>query len=156
VAISDINTIIEKHEQVDATFFADDGSLSCPKLDVLQRALNDLVPYLAERGLSINANKTKIIKFRRGGRQAKSDEMFLNGEKIEFVKQFNYLGVPLQVTGLCFTQHIISRARAARFAGFEIKNLSKLSLETALKLFHLKVAPMATYGIQLVCGCTSR
>jgi hypothetical protein len=53
------------------------------------------------------------------------------------------------VSGSCFTQHIISRARAARFAGFEIKNLSKLSLETALKLFHLKVAPMATYGIQI-------
>jgi hypothetical protein len=45
--------------------------------------------------------------------------------------------------------HIISRARAANFAGFKIKNLSKLSLETALKLFHFKVAPMATYGIQI-------
>jgi hypothetical protein len=36
---------------------------------------------------------------------------------------------------------------AARFTGFEIKNLNKLLLETALNLFYLnKVAPMATYA----------
>lgn len=70
--------------------------------------------------LCINANKTKIIKFRSGGRHAKSEELHLNGEKIEVVKQFNYLGVSLRVTGLmCFTKYIISRVRAARFAGFE-------------------------------------
>jgi hypothetical protein len=117
-----------------------------PKLNTtLQEAVNDHVPYLTQRGLSINAAKTKIIKFRNGGKMAKSNTLFLSGKKIEFVNQFNYLGVILQVTGTCFTEHIKARSRAAKLAGFEIKNLGKLSLDTVLKLFQLKVAPMATY-----------
>jgi hypothetical protein len=119
-------------------------------LHILRRALIEIIQYYKERGLTLNLSKTKIVKFRKGGKPGFKDELIVNGEKIEFVPTFNYLGVILQTSGSCFTQHIIARARAARFAGFEIKNLSQLSMETVLKLFHMKVAPMATYAIQIV------
>jgi hypothetical protein len=77
VVISDVNTVFEKYPDLAVTFFADDGTISSPKLDTLQAALTDLVPYLAERGLSINASNIKIMKFRKGGRTAKTDELSL-------------------------------------------------------------------------------
>jgi Reverse transcriptase (RNA-dependent DNA polymerase)/Endonuclease-reverse transcriptase len=151
IAISDAHTeVFSKYPGIDTTWYADDGCFSSTDLNLLKCALTDLVPYLKERGLSLNVKKTKVVKFRRGGKRPLNEELTLNGENIEFVPTFNYLGVTFQTTGSCFTQHIIARARAARFAGFEIKNLSKLSMETALKIFHMKVAPMATYAIQIV------
>jgi hypothetical protein len=41
VLISDANTVFEKYPDLDVTFFADDGTISSPKLDTLQAALTE-------------------------------------------------------------------------------------------------------------------
>jgi len=96
-----------------------------------------------------NLKKCKVMKFRRGSVPCK--EIFtVDGEEIEFVNNFCYLGVTFQVSGRAFSTHIKNRVRASAQATFEIKNLHQLSLETALKLFHIKVAPVASYGIEVI------
>jgi hypothetical protein len=42
------------------------------------------------------------------------------------------------------------RMRAAIFATYNIRELNNLSIETALKLFDLKVSPIASYGIEII------
>jgi hypothetical protein len=89
------------------------------------------------------------VKFRRGGTFEKAGQLILNGHKIEFVSSFCYLRVELQPTGVCFATHIKNRANAARRVSYEIKALSKISVRAALELFDGKVAPMASYAIDV-------
>jgi hypothetical protein len=146
----EINESVLEGEEVDGLFFADDGAIYSSKLTSLQRAINKVGPYFESKGLKINTEKTKVLKFRLGGKEALSVKLFYNNKEIEFVNNFCYLGVILQTTGSCFTKHIDARARAARFASYELKSLNKMSIGAALKLFDLKVAPMAYYGIQCI------
>lgn len=90
------------------------------------------------------------MKFRRGGRLARSDAIRLNGELVEFVNQFTYLGIELTPSVRSPTAHINERVRKAILAGLTITNPQLLSLDTALKLFDIKVGPIATYGIDLM------
>ena len=52
------------------------------------------------------------------------------------------------MTGHTFSKHIEGRALRAMKATVEIKKLNLLSIAIALKLFTIKVAPIAAYGIQ--------
>jgi hypothetical protein len=48
--------------------YADDILLFSTKLNQLQCALNNLVKWSADNKLEINVEKTKAMKFRRGGK----------------------------------------------------------------------------------------
>ena len=65
-------------------------------------------------------------------------------------KKFAYLGIELSVRGLSFSRHVQERVRKARQAFGSIPKPSSLSLATVIKLFDLKIAPIASYGIQVV------
>ena len=92
------------------------------------------------------------MKFRNKGRgrYALNEKIVLEGVNVDFVPEFCYLGVMFQVSGLSFGRHVEKRARAALMVTYSIKNLHKLSIETAVKLFDLKVSPTASYGIEVI------
>ena len=116
----------------------------------LQEAINKLQEWSQENDLIINRDKTKAMKFRKGG-TLKNTYLFTCGEQaLEIVKNYQYLRITLQVTGHTFSKHIEDRAVRAVKAPVEIKKLNLLSIATALKCFSIKVAPIATYGIQLI------
>ena len=56
--------------------------------DALQKAMNDLAEYCNNNGLTVNIVRTKIIKFRSGGRLAKHDHFHNKGKEIEIVNNF--------------------------------------------------------------------
>jgi len=95
-------------------------------------------------------NKTEAMKFRRGGRLAASDTLHVNRTSVKFVNSFKYLGVILPTNGRAFLEHITDRVRRALVASVGIRTPSKLSLRTALILFDIKVAPVASYGIEII------
>jgi len=49
-----------------------------------------------------------------------------------------------------FTSHIADRCQKALIATYQIKNIRSLSLATSLRLFDLKVAPIASYALPLI------
>jgi hypothetical protein len=148
-SICDVNEILKDIPEVEQYFYADDCALISKNLNQLKEAMLKLKHYFAIRNLEFNLKKCKIVKFRRGGVSC-NEEFVIDGEKIEFVNSFCYLGVTFQVSGRAFSSHIKNRVRASLQATFELKNLHLLSLETALKLFHIKVAPVASYGIEVL------
>ena len=105
---------------------------------------------MANLGIEINVAKTKAIKFRRAGRLAVSDELRLSSVPIEYVPCFTYLGLTLTPSGRAFSEHINNRIRKTMVACAAIHKPSLLSLQTALALFNLKLAPMASYCIPLI------
>jgi hypothetical protein len=129
--------------------YADDLLLLHMILRTLHEATRAVMEFAAERGLQINWAKTKIVKFRRGGRQAASDIFVVEGVEVPFVTAFCYLGITISVTASTFTRHLLDRKARAINAVNMLRSLLPLSLATALSLFRSNIAPIAYYGVQV-------
>jgi len=151
ITVDLINQVKERFKDVSILMYADDVALTSRDLGRLQLALSDVAEWAEPYNLRINVDKTKAQKFRRGGRLGRSDVLKLGSNNVDFVASFTYLGVTLSTPGLSFSQHICERARKAIVcARVDVKNPRVLSLSTGLRLFDVKVAPMATYAIQVI------
>jgi hypothetical protein len=151
-ALSDINDILKDFPDVKLILYADDIVLLCENLDTLKIVAEKISAYLRERDLELNAKKSKVVKFKNKGlgRYALSDVLHIEGEKVEFVNEFKYLGVTLQVSAKSFSKHVAKRVNAAVFASYKLKQLPLMSIEAGLKLFDLAIAPVASYGIEAI------
>lgn len=137
-------------EEVKIYAYADDMALVSKNKDKLQEAFNRLIRWADKNGLEINENKTVKMTFRKGGRRAANDIITLKHTTIKNVQNVKYLGITLQTQGTVFTLHIKDRMTAAIKAIHSIKDLHRLSLDTALTLFKLKIMPILTYGIEII------
>jgi hypothetical protein len=145
--LADISLPLTAHIQVNIIMYADDIALCAPERSILQNALDALNGYFRQKGLDINIPKTKVMKFRRGGRLCTSDIIQVNGNPLEFVSSFKYLGVVFTTTGKNFGPHISDRIQKAIIAAHAVRNLRALSITTAVRLFDLKISPIASYGV---------
>ena len=74
--------------------FADDAALSSDTVSWLQSQLNILKSFCDNFKLSVNVEKTKVVVFKRGGNLAAKEKcFFLNGNRIETVNGFTYVGI---------------------------------------------------------------
>jgi Reverse transcriptase (RNA-dependent DNA polymerase) len=151
-SINDINKILKKYPSIKILLYADDIVLLGANLQDIQKALAEIKMYLLQRKLKLNLDKCKIVKFRKGGkgRYKKDDILTLDGQKLEFISDFCYLGVVFQSSGFSFSKHILKRVKASYFAISKLTLIHKSSIETALKLFDLAISPIASYGIEIV------
>jgi hypothetical protein len=128
--------------------YADDVVMLGKTVDKLQEAMNVMSSEARKCGLEINIEKTKMMKFRKGGRLSRMDEFYINGHQIPFVNGFSYLGFWITPTLKAFGEHVKSRRARSVAAVWSMPDPGRLSLRTAMRLFDLKVAPCATYGIR--------
>ena len=91
-----------------------------------------------------------MMVFRKGGRLSANMGITYRGKKLNIVDSFKYLGISFQTQGCVFTRHIKERPSAAIIAMNDIRCLSKLGMETAQRLFRLKITPIATYGLEII------
>lgn len=129
--------------------FADDMVLASQSHEELQESFSNLVKWAQENDLHLNEQKTVMMTFRRGGKPATRDTIFNNDRPLKVVTSFKYLGVTFQTRGISFTMHVKDKINIAIRAMSDIKNLSKTSITTAMKLFNLKIKPVITYGLEL-------
>jgi hypothetical protein len=129
--------------------YADDLLILALRLGHIGAATLTAKEHAAERGLEINWRKTRIMKFRRGGRCAASDVLVIDGITVPFVSSFVYLGVTFTVTSTTFSQHVQERRARAITAIRSLPTPRSLSLQTAMGLFRSNIAPIASYGIAL-------
>lgn len=149
--LADLPSCIQmKHSDVRVLLYADDLAIYSRSHRQMQKSLNTLSAYVDEIGMEINADKTKATKFRGGGFIPESDKLYLNGTTVEYVNNFTYLGLVLSTSGNSFTKHIEERAQKSAVASYSVSDPRKLSVKTALMLFDLKIAPVASYGVPLV------
>ena len=150
ILTADIIYIVKDLPTVKLIMYADDMALGSHCKKDLQSALEKLELWANKNSFEINKEKTVHMVFRKGGKTAKDDKLILQGETLETVNNFRYLGVSLQPTMTSYKIHIQERATAATKAINRIQNISKLSLATAMLLFHAVITPIASYGIELI------
>src|SRR5690606_31866971 len=69
-------------------------------------------------------------------------------QQLQFVNNFTYLGLTIPNNCQGFRLHVHERCVKATSAKYAIKNPVLLSVSNALKLFDIKIKPIALYGIR--------
>ena len=132
--------------------YADDIVLFANSPDELQEGLDLLFNYCKRWKLKINVAKTKIMVFRRGGILPRNLVFYYDGEPLEIVSKFKYLGVVF-TTGGSFSEAQNTLAGQAQKAIFKMnKYLNKftyLSPRHKLELFDKLISPILNYGSEV-------
>ena len=97
--------------------FADDMAILSETKEGLQRGLESLENYCRKWGIKVNAAKTKVIVFKKGGGTVGTDLWYFKGKTLETVSAFKYLGYWVSKSGsfALGTQEIVNSARRALF-----------------------------------------
>ena len=138
--------------------YDDDLAICCHSVDSLQACLDNLLVYCTRNLLKVNVSKTKIVKFRRGGRLSRNDKLIYNNQEVDFVSKFKYLDVMFQTKG-GNSEHLEMLKRKGISACARIANqmpINKMSLLSLERLFRAVVIPSCTYGLSAIsnqlCG----
>ena len=126
--------------------YADDTEFHSTYKSDIQNGLNALQIWCNENDVQVNTSKTKIMKFRKGGRVKQNDKFKYGTEDIEIVSAYEYLGVTLQTT-LTFTEHIKKKKEKCYSIIGCLSPLQLISVTTALRIFEMKVLPIITYAL---------
>lgn len=79
--------------------YADDVVLLATNAGGLKQMMRKFKRVMERKGLELNTEKSKVIIFRNGGRRGKEDEFKWDGQDIEVVKKFEYLGYVMKKNG---------------------------------------------------------
>jgi len=117
----------------------------------LQLALNALSEYCQTYKLKINIDKTKIIRFSKGKPTKHIKVFWLNGEVVELVDSYIYLGTTINFNGK-FTDAIEKQINQAHRTLFVIKSKKEkfnLPIDIVLDLFDKMILPILLYGSEI-------
>ena len=131
--------------------YADDLILLSEKKEGLQNLINKVNDFCAEKNLSINAKKTKVMVFNRGNKLIKAD-LYCNVTLLDNVKSFKYLGISVSAKNCSFSPTIDDLSTKAERAMFALNNKIKISTippRLALKIFNAQIAPILLYGSEV-------
>ena len=138
-----------KQSGVTVILYADDVLFFSRSRKTVQDALVVLERWAEENGMAVNTDKTKVMKFRRGGQLSPEDRFLYQGREFEIVRSYEYLGITVQ-TKWTFTDHVRKRVLKCKARMYAIGKLRNLSLTAASKFWKVMLSPIATYGIAAV------
>ena len=125
----------------------------------LQRGLDRLYEYCLHWGLEINADKTKCMVFKNGGRKNRLDNWSLNGKEIETVSEFKYLGFIFSSSGK-FKKGLDNLSLRAERALNDMKastqNFNDLEFNMKISLFDSLVKSVVLYGCEIWGFCEAK
>ena len=129
--------------------YADDIVLFSETNAGLQKGLDIMLDYCKKWKLTINVGKTKVMVFRKGGRISNKVEFKYDGNLLEKVKTFSYLGITFSTGGsFKYTfERFEGQAMKAIFALKQyITNFPDISIKHTLDLFDKLIFPILNYG----------
>jgi hypothetical protein len=132
--------------------YADDIAIISETKEDLQNGLNILKDYCDEWKLKLNVNKTKIMVFKKGGRNQQNLRFLYGNTEIEIVNKFTYLGIVFTVGG-SFSKTFEALSGQALKAIFKLnsymQNFPNISVSHTLDLFDKLITPILSYGCEV-------
>ena len=128
--------------------YADDTVLISETPDGLQNMLDKLYEYTQEWNLTVNINKTKIMVFRNNGKLRNNEKWTYDGQSLEIVESFNYLGMLFHFNGkfLKTQKHFAEQGRKALFAINSTLKSFQFNIETQLSVFDTYINSILSYA----------
>ena len=118
----------------------------------LQKYLDALGQYFNKWKLPPNITKTKTMVMNNINRKNNKIDFFLNGQKLDNVIEFTYLGIKINAAR-SFQSCTTSFELKAERATFSINNkykVNKLPVKIALHIFQSCIQPILTYGSEVL------
>lgn len=143
--------ISEEFPCINILLYADDLSELADTVGRLQSLINELETYTTKWGMKVNVDKTKIMVFRNGGKLRKNEKWLYEGNPLEVVSYFRYLGLLLS-SRLSWGPARKSLAIQAEKALHYVKSVihkRNTPAKTMLQIFDRMIAPILYYGAEL-------
>ena len=148
----DCDPVSLNNMKINILMYADDTLILSKSRKGLQKALHILQVYCHKWQLKINIDKTKVMIFNK--LKVEEFEFELNGEKLQIVHKYNYLGLKISSNG-SFTAAIKELGEKARRAYHVMRGPlidSSIQPRVYMKLFESLVKPIALYGCEVWGG----
>ncbi len=129
--------------------FTDDLALTLESEVGLQQQLDALQQFYAERGLTVNVKKTKVMVFNSVD---PCQKFVFKGDINERVQTFNYLGILLDTTSNLDSamEHLVATSRRSLFAlNFRCAELRIMDVKLRCDLFNTLVRSTASYACEI-------
>jgi len=129
--------------------FADDLALTSESEVGLQQQLDTLQQFYAERGLTVNVKKTKVMVFNSVD---PCQKFVFEGDIIERVQTFNYLGILFETTPNLDSavEHLAAASRHSLFAlNRHCAELRIIDVKLRCDLFNMLVRSTASYTYEI-------
>ena len=114
----------------------------------LQDSLNLLSNYCQRWKLTVNINKTKVMVLRKGGSLPRHLTFLYNGNELEIVRNFKYLGI-IFTAGGSFSETQNTLSGQAQKAIFKMNKYLYITMFVKVYYFPLSVYPYIWSSIQL-------
>ena len=151
----DVGILIEQC-LITLILFADDMVIFSQSRKGLQNGIDCLHDYCNKWGLKVNVNKTKCIAFKKGGMIGALDKWTYDGERLETVNHFKYLGFVFGSSGK-FRKGIQALYDNGLRSLFSLKTIFHKYLDMTpavkLRLFNSIVEPRLSYGCEVWGFC---
>ena len=114
----------------------------------LQVNIDRLYDYCNTWGLEVNINKTKTMVFRKRGELKNNERWIFNGQFLESVDNFNYLGTVFNYTGTFNLNQEYLSGKALKALNVLLNNCLKYKLKTSIlcQLFDAFVGSILNYS----------
>lgn len=113
-----------RKEKVYTLAYADDVAMLAEEEHDMRAMLSRMERYLERKGMELNPEKTKIMRFRKGRGRMKKVNWRWKGKMLEEVMEFKYLGYMLLKNG-GQEAHVMERGRRAAVVMGEIWGIGK-------------------------------
>jgi len=132
--------------------YADDIVIFANSSQELQTSLNLLEQYCIQWRLTVNTSKTKVMIFRKGGRNNQNLSFTYKHNAIEIVNKFTYLGIVF-TTGGSFNEAQNTLSGQALKALFTMNKylykFTDVTVKHRLDLFEKLIVPILNYGSEV-------
>ena len=136
--------------------YADGITLFSETEEGLQNGINILNAYCNRWKLQVNISKTKVVIFRKGSTIPKNLKFYYDGQELEIVSSFSYLGIVF-TSGSSFSGPRQTLAGQAQKAIFKLNSylhkFTNINVKHTLELFDKLVTPIMNYGAEVWGFC---
>jgi exonuclease III len=134
-------------EMVQDVRFADDQAMASGEEEGLQRIMNRLNETAKKYDMKINVKKTKVMVVSKD--EGKTINITIDGQRVEQVKSFRYLGSLISEDGRCINE-VKARIGMAKDAFNKMRELLTKKMKTKVKKRIIKTViwPVAMYGCE--------
>lgn len=140
-----------KEEKVKVLGYADDLVILAKEEEEMRWLLKRFETYCDEKGLEVNTEKTKIIRFRRGGGRRSKLKWWWKGKELEEVKEVTDLGYKFKRSG--GQGHVNERVKKAMGVMEQVWGIEKRRFgrdwKRKMELFDWLVGSVVGFGAKI-------
>jgi len=133
---------------LNSLFFADDIVLMADSKYNMNKLLDIVYKYAMKWRFEINISKSKYMVF---GRESKLDKININGESLDKVNSYKYLGYDIdsKLNWKVHQTRVLNAAKKRFYLMFSFNSFRRISVKSIIYAWNMLIRPKFEYGFEL-------